>query len=277
MPKRRDGASVVRQVTQLAAYIDRDVNAQDRGDVVARGQLNLITDVRSEQVAEMAATAMGAPTARSPIEHLVLSWRAGEQPTVRQIEQGLAILLEETGLRGHQVLWTQHLGASGNAHVHALISRVAPDADKPTRVAFFHRAIGRAVARIEHVQGWQREPGAHHEVFEDRSIGEQHVDRYRTAGRPAPGLQPHRSLPGARGPHQHDRLLRIIREGSEEADPIGTIIDGQDRASSRLKQIMELLQAMSAEQQRQAGDLTVLRQQVGEIHLVLSRATLTRK
>lgn len=207
MPKRRDGASVVRQVTQLAAYIDRDVNAQDRGDVVARGQLNLITDVRSDQVAEMAATAMGAPTARSPIEHLVLSWRAGEQPTVRQIEQGLAILLEETGLRGHQVLWTQHLGASGNAHVHALISRVAPDADKPTRVAFFHRAIGRAVAQIEHVQGWQREPGAHHEVFEDRSIGEQHVDRYRTAGRPAPGLQPHRSLPGARGPHQHDRAL----------------------------------------------------------------------
>lgn len=82
----------------------------------------------------------------------------------------------------------------------------------------------------------------------------------------------------AQGAHTNTiELLRIIREGSDEADPIGTIIDGQDRASSRLKQIMELLQAMSAEQQRQAGDLTVLRKQVGEIHLVLERATPTRR
>lgn len=80
----------------------------------------------------------------------------------------------------------------------------------------------------------------------------------------------------AHGAHSNTiKLLEIIREGSDEADPIGTIIDGQDRASSRLKQIMELLQAMSAEQQRQAGDLTVLRQQVGEIHPVLARARRT--
>ncbi|MGU3559424.1 hypothetical protein [Methylobacterium radiotolerans] len=77
----------------------------------------------------------------------------------------------------------------------------------------------------------------------------------------------------AQGAHRNTvKLLEIIREGSEEADPIGTIIDGQDRASSRLKQIMELLQAMWAEQQKQAADLTVLRQQVGEIHPVLARA-----
>lgn len=182
MPKRLDGAPVARQVAQLAAYIDGGTGGAERGDILAQGQLHLIADTRSGQVAEMIASAMGAPRARSSIEHIVLSWRAGEQPALPQIEQALAILLEETGLRGHQVIWTLHLGGSGNQHLHALISRVASDADRPTPVAFFHNAIGRGIARIEHAQGWQREPGAHFEIIEEHT-GEQHVIRYRTLGR----------------------------------------------------------------------------------------------
>ncbi|PZP69794.1 relaxase/mobilization nuclease domain-containing protein, partial [Methylorubrum populi] len=110
MPRRRDGAPVARQVAQLAAYIDRRAPGTERGDILAQGQLHLIADTRPGQVAEMIATAMGAPRARGPVEHIVLSWRAGEQPALPQIEQALAILLEETGLRGHQVIWTLHLG-----------------------------------------------------------------------------------------------------------------------------------------------------------------------
>ena len=146
MPKRRDGALIGRQIQDLAAYIDRADRGADQDDVLAFGQLNLIAGTRSGQIAEMIATVMGAPRARSPVEHVVLSWRAGEQPCIRQIEQALVILQEETGLRGHGMLWTLH-GGSDNLHLHALISRVAPDAQKTTKVAFFHRSIGRAVVR----------------------------------------------------------------------------------------------------------------------------------
>ncbi len=47
MDKRRDGAPVARQVTQLAAYIDGGAGGAERGDVLAQGQLHLIADTRS--------------------------------------------------------------------------------------------------------------------------------------------------------------------------------------------------------------------------------------
>ena len=78
-------------------------------------------------------------------------------------------------------------------------------------------------------------------------------------------------------------ILKVLREGSEEADPIATIIDGQDRASSRLKQVLELLhklvadlQAVRDEQLRQGEEIAVLRRESGDIHPILVTARLTR-
>ncbi len=56
MPRRLDGAPVARQVAQLSAYIDRGADKAERGDILAQGQLHLIADTRSGQVAEMIAT-----------------------------------------------------------------------------------------------------------------------------------------------------------------------------------------------------------------------------
>ncbi len=221
--KRRDGASVARQVEELARYIFRDGPDLDRGDVLASGGLHLIARSRPGQIAELIATATGAPRARSPVEHLVLSWRPGEQPTVRQSERALVIMLEELGLRGHGVLWALHLSEGGNPHLHALISRVAPDANRATKVAFFHNAIGRAVARIEHAQGWQREPGAHFEILEDVT-GEQYVSRYRSAQTAAV------TVGGGRSEERTKRLQRSAWRSPQHAQDPG---DDEGRGRGR--------------------------------------------
>jgi hypothetical protein len=87
----------------------------------------------------------------------------------------------------------------------------------------------------------------------------------------------------AQGAHTDTgEILKLLREGSEEADPIATIIDGQDRAASRLKQIMEMLQKLDrdlqelrTEQLRQGGEIATLRQQSDDIHPVLVSAKVT--
>ena len=160
-----EGISIQRQIADLVSYIDRAGRDQNPGEVVARGALAFVSQSRDAQIAEMAATAMGAPRTRSPVVHLILSWRDGEQPSVRQIDEAIGMLLDEIGLAGHQALWSRHRAA--NDHLHVIACRVAPDASRSTRVEFMHNAIGRAVARIEHAQGWQREPGARFEVIGD--------------------------------------------------------------------------------------------------------------
>ncbi len=52
----------------------------------------------------------GRPPPRSSIEHIVLSWRAGEQPTIRHISQALRSCSRRRACADTQVIWTQHLG-----------------------------------------------------------------------------------------------------------------------------------------------------------------------
>jgi hypothetical protein len=87
----------------------------------------------------------------------------------------------------------------------------------------------------------------------------------------------------AQGAHRDTgEILKLLQEGSEEADPIATILDGQDRASRRQTQIFDLLrkldadlQAVRAEQLRQAEEIAVLRRESGETHGKLIRASVT--
>jgi len=79
----------------------------------------------------------------------------------------------------------------------------------------------------------------------------------------------------------HRDTGKMLREGSEEADPIATILDGQDRASRRQMQILDLLrkieadlQAVRAEQLRQAEEIAVLRKESRETHAKLVRASV---
>ncbi len=212
----RKGVTVERQVQDLVAYIDRETHSADRGEVLAREAVNLIADTRRAQAAEMAATATGAIRARTPIEHVILSWHEDEQPDIRQIREAVAIVMDEAGLSRHQALWTLH--RAEHLHLHLVINRVAPDAKRPTKVMYWHNTLGRAVARIEHAQGWQREPGARFEVIG----GNSYVERSADVARTATGYDRDRSL-GSAGRTQ----------GDEADHPAAQRGDGRDRSPGR--------------------------------------------
>ena len=71
------------------------------------------------------------------------------------------MFLEEMGLGGHQVIYALHRDTK-NCHLHLAVNRVHPDTEKLVTVnnGFDHEVAHRAIARIEHRQGWQREDRA---------------------------------------------------------------------------------------------------------------------
>ena len=141
---RVNAALFERQIADLVAYIDRAGADQDRGEVVYQGADNFVSQTRGAQAAEMAATAMGAPKARSPVEHIVLSWRPGEYPDAREVDQAVAYVLKEAGLADHMALYTLH--SAENLHLHIVICRVRPGSSRPTKVAFWHNATAASEA-----------------------------------------------------------------------------------------------------------------------------------
>lgn len=162
---RGDGAAVARQVEDLLGYVDRIGSEAGRGDLVALGGRNFVSAIRAVQAAEMIATLTGCPRARRPLEHLVLSWRPDEQPDLRQVEGAVAILVRGLGLARHQALWALHGDAAG-AHLHLVVARVHPETGRPATIPLFINALDRAVARIEHAQGWQPEVNARFRVVD---------------------------------------------------------------------------------------------------------------
>lgn len=194
-PNRR--VSPARQIADIVGYIDRSTKGMDRGEVLGAGALNLLSVDRDAQKFEMAATAMGALRARSPILHTILSWGAGEMPERRQAETAVRVLLDELGCGGHQTMWALH--RADNVHLHAIINRVAPDAERPTKVSFAHNALARAIARIEHMQGWASVANARFVLLEAEPIGKERGKS--EDGRRNGGRNERRNGNPNRGPH----------------------------------------------------------------------------
>jgi hypothetical protein len=141
-----------------------------------------------------------------------LSWRDAEIPDIAQAREAARIVLAEAGLSGHQALWVLH--RAEHIHQHIIVNRVAPDASRPAKVAFFHNSIGRAVAQIEHRQGWQREAGARFEYIEGVHVNgdtRRSGDRFRGA--------PIRGGGGGSGTQGYRQDLGVANAGAENRGP----------------------------------------------------------
>lgn len=116
----------------------------------------------------MIALSEEAIRSKDPIEHYVLSWREGERPTPRQIEKAMDILLDEFGMDAHQCLYGLHRDTD-NFHLHVVLNRTDPLSGRAERInkGFGIEALHRAVARIEHAQGWAREEHGRYEVLDE--------------------------------------------------------------------------------------------------------------
>lgn len=171
-------------IRDLTDYIaaPHTVNPQEKV-LYAGGRGFLCSDHKSQQ-AEMVALASEAFRSLNPVDHFILSWREGEQPSLEQIEEIVTIFLTEPGLKGHQVLYGLHQDTD-NLHLHLAINRVHPASIKVVEVnkGFDLEAAHQAIARIEHVQGWEREANGRYVVLENGNLG-------REPGQPEAPRQP---------------------------------------------------------------------------------------
>jgi hypothetical protein len=122
------------------------------------------------QLAEMIAVAE-ASKSPDPILHHVLSWREGERPTPAQADEAVGILLDELGLSEHQCFYALHEDTH-NVHLHVVTNRVHPESHRAVKVnrGFDLESAHRAIARIEHVQGWASEQRGRYAVDESGSV-----------------------------------------------------------------------------------------------------------
>ncbi|WP_083638074.1 TraI/MobA(P) family conjugative relaxase [Caballeronia sordidicola] len=164
-------ASKAMRVNGLADYIASPEKSNADEKCVYQGSRGFLTDGLEAQKAEMLALAQEAVRSRDPINHYVMSWKENEQPSPAQIEEAIGIFLKEMGLEDHQAIYGLHADTA-NLHLHVMVNRVHPDSlkvVKPNR-GFDIEAAHRAIARIEHVQGWERERHGRYQVLDTGEV-----------------------------------------------------------------------------------------------------------
>ena len=158
-------------VRALADYIAGPDAGGAGGKVQHRGSLNLLNLDHEEQVQEMIDLADLAKRSPQPVQHWIMSWKEGEQPTSVQADLAARMFLDEMGLAEHQALYGLHRDTE-NWHLHMAVNRVHPETEKLATVnnGFDHEVAHRAIARIEHAHGWQREDRGLFRVQEDGRV-----------------------------------------------------------------------------------------------------------
>ncbi len=164
-------AAQAARVEGLADDTGRAAAEPARQKCIYGGVRGFQTTSHAARKAEMLALAQTSAHSKDPINHYVLSWPAGEQPTPAQVEKAVDIFLDELGLAGHQAFYGLHADTD-NPHLHLMINRVQPVTRKAVEInkGFDLEALHRAVARIEHIQGWRREACGRYRVQADGTL-----------------------------------------------------------------------------------------------------------
>lgn len=202
-------ASKTARISHLTAYIREPERENSQEKCVYAGARGFITDNPQSQTAEMIALSQEAVKSKDTINHYVLSWREGEQPSLTQVEEAVDIFMNELGVTGHQVTYGLHADTD-NLHLHQAINRVHPDTLKVVKInkGFDIEAAHKSIARIEHAQGWQREQNARYQVLENGDLGREHID----ADKPRQPSQPKCDMENRTGEKSAERIA--IEDGA---------------------------------------------------------------
>lgn len=134
----------------------REEGRASTGKVAHTGARNFFARGHAGQKSEMATLAMKAARSKNPLTHWIVSWQEGEQPTEAQFEQAVDVFLESLGLQAHQAIFAVHQDTD-NIHMHVVVNRVHPTTHRVAECRYDYEDAHRALARIERMQGWQRE------------------------------------------------------------------------------------------------------------------------
>ena len=158
---KEDELTLVRYVTGLGITRDNFIGVDPGEKVDHTGYLNLESDNIVDQQREMIALMAQAPGPEDPLEHYMLSWDAGEQPTHAQVNEAVKTVLKVLGLDRHQTIHAAHSNTA-HYHVHIAVNRVDRVTLKRTAAGEGYQLNGlhQAMAIIEFEQGWSENEGA---------------------------------------------------------------------------------------------------------------------
>lgn len=181
-PKKSAGKE--ERIRGLTAYIRAPERTDRTEKCVYAGARGFLTEAPHAQTAEMVALALDCVRSKDPVNHYVLSWREGEQPSEAQIEEAVTVFLCELGLEENQAIYGLHADTE-NCHLHIAVNRVHPESGRCVEInrGFDLEAAHRAVAKIEEAQGWQTT--RHYErggEARPRQPGQRTVDREQRTG-----------------------------------------------------------------------------------------------
>lgn len=155
-PRRPSGKSSFKK---LHSYLSEALNP-DTGEVTERGEVFLSPSLLSAETAakEMWAVAAENPRVKDPVEHYILSWQEGEQPTKEQWQEAVTHTLEALGWKDHQWLAVSHED-TGNFHVHVMANKVHPETYRSHTPDWMHKTLDKCCREIEAKQGWAHSNG----------------------------------------------------------------------------------------------------------------------
>jgi len=164
-------------IRDLADYIREPHDQNPDEKVLYANGRGFLCDDHAAQREEMVALSAESVRSKNPVNHYILSWREGEQPSPEQVEEAVSIFMDQLGWKDHQAIYGLHKDTD-NIHLHIAINRVHPETHKVVEVhrGFDIELAHKAIARIEHAQGWQREQNGRYQVLENGELARAHYD-----------------------------------------------------------------------------------------------------
>ena len=157
-------SSKASRIGSLLDYIEADSHAGAQKAEYIGASGNFYSDSQQGQRAEMVALAIETKRSKDPVDHWLLSWKEGEQPTHAQCEQAVEILKRNLGMNGsHLAVYALHRNTE-NYHLHVVLNRVDPVAMRVKDRGWCIDKAHKAIAEIVSVQGWEPEQNARYEV-----------------------------------------------------------------------------------------------------------------
>ncbi|MFT9027660.1 TraI/MobA(P) family conjugative relaxase [Acetobacter indonesiensis] len=174
------------RIRRLILYVASPEKTDTSEKCTYFGARGFLTNLLDSQVAEMIALATDSVRSADTVNHYVLSWKRGESPTTEQVNEAVTLLQKEMGLEQHQIVYGLHADTD-NRHLHVVVNRVDPETLRCTEInrGFDIEAGHKAIALIEHRQGWSREKNGLYQVGPDEKLIR--CDRHRDGAAPARG------------------------------------------------------------------------------------------
>jgi len=164
-PGRKDNKHGFRDLVLYIANVNQKNHADEK--TLFTGTRNLGSKSPAESILEMQAVAAQNIRVKNPVFHVVLSWRQGEIPTRRQVEECVELYLRGTGIENCQAFYGLHQNTD-NLHLHIAINRVHPETYRAVQVAggWWKKAHERIAREIEFAHKWEIEQSGRYEVHD---------------------------------------------------------------------------------------------------------------